>query len=229
VLWSLKKGEPVVKIKNLPSHKRPREKLIAKGPEFLSDNELLAVILGRGTPKHDALSLAGKLIPIIDEKGLDLPLADLISVPGIGRAGAAKLTATFEFSRRRIRPKGLKITHPVDVLPLIRHYGDRQQEHFITVSLNGANEVLSVRVVTIGLVNKSQVHPREVFADLITERAAGVIVAHNHPSGDLNPSLEDRAITSRLKDAAAILGIPLMDHLIFHAKTYYSFAAHNLL
>ncbi len=92
-----------------------------------------------------------------------------------------------------------------------------------SISVNGANEVMNVRVVTIGLVNKSQVHPREVFADLIVERASAVIVAHNHPSGDLNPSPEDIAVTKRIKEASILLGITLLDHIIFNTKGYYSF------
>ncbi len=122
-----------------------------------------------------------------------------------------------------------KIKSPVEVLPLIRHYSDRKQEHFISISLNGANEVMAVRVVTIGLVNKSQVHPRKVFTDLITAREAALIVAHNHPSGDLTPSRQDQDVTCQIRDAGILLGIPLMDHIIFHTKGYYSFAAHDLI
>ncbi len=88
---------------------------------------------------------------------------------------------------------------------------------------------MAVRVVTIGLVNKSQVHPREVFADLITERAAALIIAHNHPSGDLTPSRQDKDVTCQIRDAGTLLGIPLMDHIIFHTKGYYSFAENNLI
>jgi len=117
----------------------------------------------------------------------------------------------------------------VDVLPLIQHYGDRKQEHFLCISINGANEVMNIRVVTIGLINKSQVHPREVFADVIAERASAVIVAHNHPNGDLVPSNEDIAITKRLKESATVLGISLLDHIIFNNKGYYSFVENNEL
>lgn len=92
--------------------------------------------------------------------------------------------------RRRIKPEGFKIKFPADILPLIQHYGDRKQEHFLCISINGANEVINTRVITIGLVNKSHVHPREVFADVIAERASAVIVAHNHPSGELNPAMK---------------------------------------
>lgn len=216
-------------IKDLPIHERPREKLLEKGAGFLSDRELLAVILGKGTQKDDVLSLSQKIVTIIDAKGLNFTAKDLMDLDGIGEAKAAAVSAAFEFVRRRIKPEGLKIKFPADILPLIQHYGDRKQEHFLSVSLNGANEVMSVRVVSMGLVNKAPVHPREVFADIIAERASAVIVAHNHPSGDLTPSAEDMKITKQLKEAAAILGLSVLDHIIFSTKGYYSFAEHHEL
>ncbi len=212
------------KIKDLPKKERPREKLLEKGARTLSDQELLAVILGRGTQKDDVLSLSKKIVKLIDSIGLDFQAKDIIEIDGIGEAKATSICAAFEFVRRRIKPEGLKIKFPADILPLIQHYGDRKQEHFICVSINGANEVMTVRVVTIGLINKSHVHPREVFADVIAERASAVIVAHNHPNGELNPSKEDIQITKRLKEAADILGLNLLDHIIFNARGYYSFA-----
>jgi len=215
------------KIKDLPKKDRPREKLLEKGAGTLSDQELLAVMLGRGTQKDDVLSLSKKIVKVIDGIGLDFQAKDIIEIDGIGEAKATSLCAAFEFVRRRIKPEGLKIKFPADILPLIRHYGDRKQEHFICVSINGANEVMTVRVVTIGLINKTHVHPREVFADVIAERASAVIVAHNHPSGELHPGKEDIQITKRLKAAADILGLNLLDHIIFNAKGYYSFAENN--
>ena len=119
----------------------------------------------------------------------------------MGPAKATLILAALEFARRRIRPEGLKISFPPDILPLIRHFADRKQEHFLCVSLNGANEVIQTRVVSVGLVNKTQVHPREVFADPITDRASAVIVAHNHPAGGTSPSQEDREVTQQLKSA----------------------------
>jgi DNA repair protein RadC len=211
------------KIKDLPTGERPREKLLEKGSKFLSDQELLAVILGKGTKKDDVLSLAQKIVKVIDEKGLDFSPEDILHIDGIGNAKAASISASLEFVRRRIKPEGLKIKFPADIMPLIQHYGDRKQEHFLCVSINGANEVMNVRVVSIGLVNKSHVHPREVFADVIAERASAVIVAHNHPNGTLQPSDEDIQITGKLKDAAKILGLNLLDHIIFNSKGYHSF------
>lgn len=217
------------KIKDIPRAERPREKLLKQGAPHLSDRELLAVILGKGTQKDDVLSMSQKIVKIIDEKGLSFTAGDITGINGIGTAKAASISAALEFVRRRIKPEGLKIKTPSDVLPLIHHYGDRKQEHFLCISINGANEVMNVRVVTIGLINKSQVHPREVFADVIAERASAVIVAHNHPGGELKPSQEDIQITRQLKEAAGILGLNLFDHLIFNAKGHYSFAENGTL
>jgi DNA repair protein RadC len=211
-----------MKIKDLPENERPREKLLEKGARYLSDEELLAVILGKGTQKLDVLALAKKIINIIDEKGIELEAVKLQEIEGIGAAKSALIEAAFEFVRRRIKPEGLKIKNPEDVLPLVRHYADRKQEHFIVVSLNGANEVLNVRVVTKGLVNRTQVHPREVFADVIADRACAVIIAHNHTSTNLKPSEDDLIVTNRLVEAGKILGIQILDHLIFNHKSVFS-------
>jgi len=183
------------KFKDLSAAERPREKLQAKGPEALSDLELLAILLGSGTKGSDVLAVAGRILKVLDGRNEKLGAEELQAIEGVGPAKASLIAAALEFARRRIRPEGLRISFPADVLPLIRHYADRRQEHFICVSLNGANEVIAARVVSVGLVNKTQVHPREVFADPITDRASAVIVAHNHPSGSLEPSREDIDIT----------------------------------
>ncbi len=210
-------------IKDIPEEDRPREKLLAKGVSTLTDRELLAVILGKGSQKHDVLTLAEKLIPVIDEKGVNLTVDDLTQFDGIGKAKAALILAAIEFTRRRIKPEGIRIDTPADLVPHIKHYADRKQEHFLCASINGANEVLHIRVVSIGLVNKTQVHPREVFADPLGDRASAIIVAHNHPAGTLKPSLEDIEITKQLKSSGETLGIRLLDHIIFNRKEYYSF------
>lgn len=204
-------------------HDRPREKLLAKGPGALTDQELLAVLLGKGTPQMDVMTLAGKVARAMDEKGLSVRVDDLTQFGGIGHAKAAIILAAIEFARRRIKPEGMKISTPADVLPLIRHFSDRKQEHFLSITINGVNEVLNVRVVSIGLVDRSPVHPREVFADVLADRASGIIVAHNHPAGSLEPSLADADSTHQLKQAGKILGIQLLDHIIFNRSSYYSF------
>jgi DNA repair protein RadC len=210
------------KIKDLPKSERPREKLLVKGAVNLSDEELLTVILGKGTRNIDVLSLAKKIIKEIDDKGLEITANDLQKIEGMGAAKSALVAAAFEFVRRRIKPEGVRIQNPEDVLPLVRHYADRRQEHFIVVSLNGAHEVINVRVVTKGLLNRTQVHPREVFAEAIADRAAAVILAHNHTSTNLEPSEDDIMVTGRLVEAGKILGIKVLDHLIFNEKGFNS-------
>jgi DNA repair protein RadC len=128
-----------------------------------------------------------------------------------------------EYGRRRWGMAGTRIRHPSDIYDLVRHYADRRQERFICVSMSGAHEVLAIRIVTIGLVNRTIVHPREVFADPILDRASAISVAHNHPSGQLDPSPEDDDITSRLLQAAEVLGIRLLDHIIFTETGFFSY------
>lgn len=210
------------RIQDLPMGDRPREKLQRKGAQALSDVELLAVLLGSGNRHTDVMALSARLLKLLDRTGATPALDDLVAVPGVGRAKASLIVAGLEFARRRIRPHGLKITYPPDAYPLIRHLADRVQEHFLCISLNGANEVIAVRTVSVGLVNRALVHPREVFADPITDRASAVIVAHNHPSGNLSPSQDDLAITRQLKEAGLTLGIRLLDHIIFNHERHYS-------
>jgi DNA repair protein RadC len=201
----------------------PRERLIRLGPSYLSDSELLSILIGWGTKGMSVDRVAEEVLKALDRVNGKTAVEDLTRIKGMGSAKAAVITAAIEFSRRRLCPGRRRITTPADILPLVNHYADRRQEHFLTVSLNGAHEVNAVRVVTMGLVNRTVVHPREVFADPLTDRATAVIVAHNHPSGNNQPSIEDREITRRLIEAGTILGIQLLDHIIFSETGYYSF------
>ena len=210
-------------INEIPEQDRPREKLLRKGPAALSDQELLAVLLGKGTPGMDVMTLASKLARVIDEKGLGVQAEDLISFEGVGKAKATLILAAIEFARRRIKPEGAKIETPADLLPHVRHYADRKQEHFLCATINGANEILNIRVVSIGLIDRTPVHPREVFADALSDRASAIIVAHNHPTGGLEPSSSDVEVTGQLKAAGSVMGIALLDHIIFNRNGYYSF------
>jgi DNA repair protein RadC len=216
-------------IHDIPEADRPREKLLRKGARALSDQELLAVLLGKGTTAVDVMTLAARLARLIDQKGLDVTADDLVQVDGVGDAKATLILAAIEFARRRIKPEGAKIETPADLLPHVRHYADRKQEHFLCATINGANEILNIRVVSIGLIDRSPVHPREVYADALADRASAVIVAHNHPSGTLEPSPADVEITHQLKSAAAILGIDLLDHIIFNRSDYFSFLENGRL
>ena len=152
------------KIADLAKLDRPREKLQAKGAEALSDLELLAILLGSGTKDHDVMTVASRILKLLDHDE-KYDLKELQKIEGIGPAKATLIAAALEFARRRIRPEGLKVKEPTDVLPLISYLANRKQEHFIAISLNGANEVIASRVITVGLVNATQLHPREVFCD----------------------------------------------------------------
>ena len=217
------------RIADIPKLDRPREKLLKKGAASLSDLELMAILLGSGTKSHDVLTVADRILNSIDKSGVNPSVEDLMDIEGVGPAKATLIAAALEFARRRIRPEGFKISFPPDVLPLIQHYADRKQEHFICISLNGAKEVIAVRTVSVGLVDKTHVHPREVFADPITDRASAIIVAHNHPAGGLTPSKRDIEVTKLLKSAGETLGIKLLDHIIFNYNEYHSFLENNRL
>ena len=210
-------------IKDMPEHARPREKLREKGPQALTDEELVAAILGMGTAGVDVRTMAKQVTGLIREHKEKLSLSHLLEVPGMGLAKAAQILSAFELARRHLFKDTVKITCARDVLPLVSDIAGKQQEYFVCISLNGANEVIERRIVTIGLLNKSPVHPREVFADVIADRAAAVIFVHNHTSGDLQPSEADLNIHRQLTEAGRILGIQVLDHVIVTRKGYCSF------
>ena len=217
------------KIKELPEFSRPREKLKEKGTRGLSDEELVALILGSGTKGKDVRNMAAEVAKLIAEKKGEIILEDLLKVEGIGLAKAAQILSGFELARRYIAKESVRITDAKDVLPLLGDIVNKQQEYFVCISLNGANEVIEKRIVTVGLLDKSQVHPREVFADVITDRAASLILAHNHPSGELKPSNSDLKIHEQLTEAGKLLGIKVLDHIIISKKGYYSFQETGLI
>ena len=213
----------------MPPERRPRERLLDKGPQALSDSELLAILLNTGIKGKNVYELADDILNLLDRNKEIPDVRDISDLPGMGNSKACAVAAMLEFGRRRWGSAGVTVRNPSDIFSLIRHYADRKQERFISLSLNGANEVLSVRVVTVGLVNRTIVHPREVFADLIQDRAAAFIVAHNHPSGRLAPSPEDDQITERLQQSASILGLYFLDHLIFSETSWWSYRQHGKL
>jgi len=217
------------RIKDLPEFSRPREKLKERGAKALSDAELIAAILGSGGKGIDVMSLSSRVAKAISGKKGDLSFEELTKIKGIGIAKASQILAGFELARRHIVVETVKINKAEDVLPLIDRITNKQQEYFICISLNGANEVIENRTVTVGLLDRSQVHPREVFADVITDRAASVIFAHNHPSGALEPSNSDLKIHEQLTEAGRILGIKVLDHIIISKKGYYSFQENGLV
>jgi DNA repair protein RadC len=208
---------------------RTRERLASEGAASLSDADLLTALLGTGIKGKKVDELAEEVLGLLDS-AKELPDAETLGrLAGIGEAKACAVCAALELGRRLYGSRDRKICSPADVWPIVSHWSDRKQERFICCSLNGAHELIAARVVSVGLVNRTVVHPREVFADPITDRACAVVVAHNHPSGRLDPSSEDRDITARLKAASDTLGIALLDHVVFSGEGYYSFVEHGLL
>jgi len=213
---------------DLPDTSRPREKLAIGGARALSDTELLAVMLGTGTRGCSVESLAAKVLPVIDsDTAIDIDALQRVS--GIGPSKAYLLAAALEFSRRRIRPEGIRVRRASDVTPLLSHLLDRPQEHVVSISLTGAHEVIKIRTVSIGLLTSCPIHPREVFVGPITDHAYSVIIAHNHPSGDPTPSEEDKRVTKQIAQAASTLGIKFLDHIIVARRGYFSFQEQGIL
>ena len=213
----------------LTLEQRPRERLISKGPEALSDAELLAILLNTGIKGKNVFELAEDLLALLDRSRENPPVQELSKLFGMGSSKACSIAAMLELGRRRWGATGSIVKYPDEIFSLVRHNADRKQERFISLSLNGAHEVLAVRLVTIGLLNRTIVHPREVFADIIQDRAAAFAVAHNHPSGKLSPSLEDDEVTERLLKAAEILGLHFLDHLIFSETAWWSYRQNGRL
>lgn len=224
-------------IKEWPEDERPREKLEKLGAASLSEAELLAILINTGSGKRSALDLARMLLAEYSTlrrlSGLSVADFKQRKFKGIGTVKAVILAAAFELSRRiQVSREDLPgpIRSPEDVakifLPELR---DKKQEEFIVVSLNSANKVIRSRTITKGLLNSSLTHPREVFREAILENAASIILIHNHPSGNLEPSREDIGITKQLTEAGKIIGITIQDHLIIAGDAYTSLMERGLM
>ena len=210
-------------IKDMPKNMRPRERMQERGPLGISDLELLCIILGSGGPNKPVQDLAMEILEIIDLKGKKgVSQKDLEGIAGLGPAKVATLCACLEFGRRMTYTRRKTLNDPYSIFEAVRHFGSRTQEHFLCIMLNGAHELMGINVVSIGLVNKTLVHPREIFADPLKERATAVVLAHNHPSGNLEPSDDDIATTARIRKAGALLGIEVLDHIVFSEDSYRS-------
>ena len=216
-------------IKSIPKLDRPREKLHKRGVKSLSDLELLAVILGSGTKGKDVFKISKEVLKTLRKDFNNISFEKLKSIEGVGDAKASQILAAIEFARRFLTKDELKIHSAEDVVNIAEELKTKKQEYFLTLTLDGSNTLIQKRIVFIGTLNESLVHPREVFADAITDRAASIIFVHNHPSGTVNPSREDIAITDRLVKVGKLVGINVLDHIIVSRKGYFSFNENGLL
>ncbi len=235
-------------LRDLHKDDKPREKLLNKGVEALKNDELLAILLGSGVQGKDVRKLSKEIISLMDmhfdrlsDRSLSLSkgngvhntdqltLEKLCSIHGLGQAKASQILASIELSKRYLIRSNKRITSAQDVYEELKSFSTKSQEHFLSITLDGASHIINTRTVFIGTLNQSLVHPREVFADAIADRAAGIIIAHNHPSGTLEASRADMQITQRLKEVSKLVGIELLDHVILSKHGFYSFSDEGLL
>lgn len=217
-----------VMIRDVPEEERPRERLVNKGAQSLSNQELLAIILRTGTINESVLQVSQRVLQYFEGLRLlkNASIEELMQIKGIGKAKAIQILASLELGQRIVQlhpDEKYTIRSPEDganyVMEELRFL---QQEHFVTVYLNTKNQVLHKQTVFIGSLNASIVHPREVYKEAIRRSAASVICFHNHPSGDPSPSREDIEVTKRLAESGKLLGIELLDHIIIGDKQYVS-------
>ena len=225
-----------LKIKNWSPEDRPREKLLRKGTSALSDTELIAILIGSGTPKNSAVELAKKIIQSVGNNLHELArlsVKDLMKVNGIGEAKAVSIVAALELGRRR-KDQGAeekpKISSSKDAYDQINpDLMDLQHEEFWVLLLNRANRMIRKKRVSEGGVSGTVADPKIIFKMALEELASGVIVAHNHPSGNLTASQSDIDLTKKLKEAGKFLEVQLLDHLIIAGQKYYSFADEGVI
>lgn len=223
-------------IKQIPLQERPREKLIKLGPQALSNSELMAIILRVGSNKDTAITLSQKILNH-EERGLrniaDTNIDLLLEFHGISHAKAAQLMAAVELGRRVSRidiDDRFKVTSPQDIANyLMEDMRYLKKEHFKIITLDTKNKILDICTISIGSLNSSIVHPREVFHEAVKKSAASIILIHNHPSGETQPSREDISITKRLIEAGELMGIKVLDHIIIGDGVYLSFKEGNII
>lgn len=217
------------RIHQIPAADRPREKLQRKGAAALSDFELLEVLIGNGTAGADVGYIARQIQKILQKGTEAVTYESLTAVKGVSLATAGKILASLELAKRHLVRDIAPLRTQQDILARLADIRTKQQEYFICLSLDGGQRLIAQRTITIGTLDSVLAHPREVFADAIADRAASIIVAHNHPSGDEKPSQKDTSLTQQLAGAGQLLGITLRDHIIVTRTGHFSFRQHHLL
>jgi DNA repair protein RadC len=227
-----KRRRPMM-IREIATVDRPREKLLARGGGALTDEELLAALLGSGCGDSGVLEVARRLMESVGVEGLSAATpARVQQVKGMGPARACQLAAAVELGRRIFEPREESpplVTGPEAAFAHVRDLGVKKREHFVALYLNARNALIKLETISIGSLNTSLVHPREVFHPAVRELAANIILAHNHPSGDVTPSQEDIELTHRLTSAGELMGIEILDHLVVGGRRFTSLKSRGLM
>ena len=222
-----------MRIKDLPKVERPREKLVAKGAENLKDSELLAILLRTGKAGKNVIEIASQILTKHSKKRLlQMTYQDLVKIDGIDSAKATTLLSAFELAKRALEVNDTNlptIVTPKDVVAQLIDLRHNKKEHFIALYLNARNQLVHKETISMGTLNANLVHPREVFEPALKHSAAGIMVAHNHPSGDPKPSEDDLEITKRLAEAGKMMGVELLDHVIIAVNNHFSFKEGRLI
>lgn len=197
--------------------------------DYPDDEELVMLILGSGTKSLPVDSMARKIIAALDDFNEADWVKKILSVKGIGIGKALAVAAALELGKRRYCHLGAHVKSPQDIVPFVKSYAMNTKEHFLVITLNGGHNIIRIHVVSVGTINRTLIHPREVFVDAIRENAAAIILCHNHPSGNCVPSEDDLATTEMLINASKIVGIPILDHLIIDCNGYFSFLENDVL
>ena len=234
MIYLKKSSNSWMTIQDMTLEERPREKMILNGPDSLSDAELLAIIIRSGTQKLNAIQLGQAIIKKADNIRYlqDLTIEELKSINGIGETKAVQIKAALELSKRiaSFKPEKYKIKNPWDIY---KYYMEslryQYKEIFKVVLLNTKNEIITDVDISMGTLNSSLVHPREVFREAIRRSSNKIILLHNHPSGNAEPSKEDKNVTNRLKECGELIGIEVLDHIIIGDGVYFSFKENMLI
>lgn len=221
----------MTKIKDLPKIERPREKLEKYGPGKLTDAELLAVLLRTGTKGINVLELSKKILRKFPKGSLvNINFKDLKNTFGLGETKACEIVACFELGRRMLNgKKSTLLLSPQDVWKELKDIRDNKKEHFVVFYLDSRNQEIQREIISVGILNASIIHPREVFEPAIRHNAAQILVSHNHPSGDVTPSEDDIKVTKRLSEAGKLLGLEIVDHVIVSKSSFMSLKCEGLL
>ena len=217
-------------IKDLPPIERPREKLIKYGPEKLSNAELLAIILRSGIKGQNVVNLSKKILNKFAANISEINIEDLKNFPGLGPAKSCQIIALVELGKRLFQNKKSSIyLSPKDIFNDLRDIRSSKKEHFVVFYLDARNQEIKKEIISVGTINSSIVHPREVYEPAVKHMAAQIVIAHNHPTGILEPSKEDIEVTNKLLKAGEVLGIDLTDHIIVSENNYFSFKENKLI